>query len=115
MQADSWSLSALPGARRFFARISDAVDEGRSVLVVIPDAAVDSGLAQQIREGIQAARCVHVTLDQQILHQCRRSIPEAAALAADFLDPLTGADYTNRWQSYLHHEDSGGKSVLVAG
>jgi hypothetical protein len=115
MPADGWSLSTLPGGRRFFARISDVVDDGRSVVVVIPHAAVNSGLAQQIRDGIHAARCVHVSLDREILYECQGSIPEAASLAADFLDPLANIDHTNRWRAYLHHEESGGKSVLVAG
>jgi hypothetical protein len=115
MQAEKWSMTTLPGPRRFFARISDAVDEGQSVLVVIPHAAVDSGLAQQIYAGIKAARCIHVALDGLILEQCEGSIPSAAALAADFLEPLNDSPYTNRWQSYLHHEESGRKSVLVAG
>lgn len=115
MRRDRWSISALPGPRRLFARISEAVDDGRNVIVVLPHAAVPSGLAQQVRQGICEARCVHVALDGETLHRCGGSIPDAASAAADFLDPLANTGHTNRWQAYLHHEESGGKSVLIAG
>ncbi len=113
MATESWILPTLPGMRRFFARIRDAVDDGRTVLVVVPHSSLTSGLAQVICDGIRSTRCVHAVLDKHVLEEFKGSIPDAAVAAADFLDPL--GDSTNRWRAYLQHEESAGKSVLVAG
>ncbi len=115
MPVDETALAALPGPRRFFTRISSATDSGRNVLVVVPRFAVESGLAQQIRTGIEQARCVHASLDRELLEKCGGSIPEAAAIAADFIEPLADLDTTNRWKSYLQHDESDGKVILAAG
>ena len=115
MPIEPAELAGLPGPRRFFKRISEAADSGRTVLVVVPACALESVLAQQIHEGIEKARCVHGALSRDLLDRCGGSIPEAAAIAADFIDPLSGMDTTNRWKSYLHHEESDGKVILATG
>lgn len=114
MRSEGWSLSDLPGVRRFFAKIDQAIDDGCSVLVVVPNSSIESGLAEQIRDGLTLTGCVHHALDKEILQECDGSIPDAAAVTADFLTPLQNKDRVNRWQSYLHHEDARGKSILVA-
>jgi hypothetical protein len=115
MLADAWELGQLPGARRFFAKVNRAIDDGRSVFIVVPESSVESGLAARIRDGVTAARCVHVALDREVLLRHQGSIPAAAAVAADFLDPLDTDDHVDRWQAYLRHDEARGRSVLVAG
>ena len=61
------------------------------------------------------ARCVHASLDRELLEKCWRLRPEAAALAADFIEPLSDLDTTDRWKSYLQHYGSDGKVILAAG
>lgn len=114
MRNNDRSLSDLPGVRRFYAKVDRAVDDGCSVLIVVPDSSVESGLAEQLRDGLVASGCVHQSLDVEILRDHNDSIPDAVAVAADFLEPLQKGDRVNRWQAYLHHDDARGKSVLVA-
>jgi hypothetical protein len=115
MPIETPALTSLPGPRRFFGRISAVTGEGRNVLVVVPSYAVESGLALEIRRGIEHMRCVHAALDKELLLSCKGSIPEAAALAADFMEPLSALDTTNRWKAYLNHDESAGKIILVIG
>ena len=114
MPSEEWQLAELPGPRRFFARISQAVDTGRNVIVVLPRSALSSTLAGEIREGIQRARCVHAYLSDATLEHCSGSIPEAAARTLDFINTLDDSQHHNRWLSYLNHPESGGKTVLIA-
>lgn len=115
MRTEGWPLAHLPGPRRLFARINDAVDHGSNVIVVVPRFATSSGLAEDVRTGICTSRCVHASLNRTELDRCSGSIPAAAALAAEFIDPLDSSDHHNRWQSYLNHPESAGKAVLVTG
>ncbi|MGC0367594.1 hypothetical protein ABH922_005646 [Rhodococcus sp. 27YEA15] len=114
MRNNDRSLSSLPGVRRFYAQVDRAVDDGRSVLIVVPDSSVELGLAEQLRDGLVGSGCVHQSLDVEILRDHNDSIPDAVAAAVNFLEPLQNDDRVNRWQAYLHHDDARSKSVLVA-
>jgi hypothetical protein len=114
MRSEGLPLTELPGPRRFFTRVSNAVDDGRNVILVIPRFALSSTLAEEIRTGIHSARCVNASLREATLRRCDGSIPEAAALAAEFIEPLDYSGHHNRWQAYLNHPESGGKSIMVA-
>lgn len=101
-------FTRLPGAARFIGRAAADLAGGRSVILVFPDAVVDSGIADAVlddleREGVSTAFC----------HESTDPFP-ARVLTTFGADPLRESGLAE-WDTIIGWESWHGSWVLVPG
>lgn len=109
--AEAFGLADLPGPRRLIGDIRKDLAAGRSVVVVLPDAALATGLAQSLFDAIVPE--VDLVVDADLAAHRERSVPEILA-SQYFSDPDLDDRAGGRWEAYLAHPESSAQSVLVA-